>query len=516
MATTFDSTKNFVYSTVLTAPSPASSGTTLSVQVADGANFPDPASVNDYNLVVFPAGTQPTSTNAEIVRVTAKSSNQLTITREQEGTSARNILVGDQVILAPTAKTIDDITTALNTVETWKESITASVAEINKLDGVTASTAEINQVDGITVVSTDGTQTLTNKVLSTGVELDANADPNITYYGMARQAIRNGNGDVWQRGTSFTSATTPANNDDTYLVDGWNLISDGNDVVDVSRETVTDLAGSTYAIKLDIETSKRCGIVQFLESVDAVKFKGKKVSVSFAVKSANIAALRCAVLSWGGTADSLTSDVVGTWGATPTWATNWTAENTPTDLTVTSGWTTVKVENIDIDSATVNNLAFAIWTPNEETIGDIVYITQIEMNMGSASLHFQPKSFEEELGACRRHCVVLLGSEPNATDAYRPLPAVCIGVSGTVAQAMVSFPVVLRAEPTLTVTANQWRIADGTGAVALTGITITSVQGGTSACILDLIAASGITPYRPYFIQQNNSASASIIFSAEL
>ncbi len=46
------------------------------------------------------------------------------------------------------------------------DGVTSTAAELNILDGVTASTAEINQVDGITVVSTTGTQTLTNKTLT--------------------------------------------------------------------------------------------------------------------------------------------------------------------------------------------------------------------------------------------------------------------------------------------------------------------------------------------------------------
>lgn len=180
MATTFDNKANFVYSTVLTAPSPATTGTSLTIQSADADNFPDPSTYN-YNLVVFPIATQPTVANAEVVRVTAKSSNVLTITREQEGTSARTILTGDQVMLAPTAKTITDIETAIGTIETWKESITSSVAElnilggvtankdeINVLDGISASTAELNKLDGLAgdVVGTTDTQTLTNKTLT--------------------------------------------------------------------------------------------------------------------------------------------------------------------------------------------------------------------------------------------------------------------------------------------------------------------------------------------------------------
>lgn len=208
--------------------------------------------------------------------------------------------------------------------------------------------------------------------------------------------------DIAQLGTAFTSASTPANNDDTYLLDMWNLFSDGNDAVDVSQEATEVPVGATYSIKLDVETSKRFGIVQFLEHINAKKFKGKYVSLSFWVKSANISAIRAAVLSWGSTADAVTSDIVSSWAATPTWAANWTAENTPADLTVTSEWTEVKIENIYIDSATVNNLAVALWLPNEETIGDIIYISKVKLNEGAVATPYYPKPLLQELIDCQR------------------------------------------------------------------------------------------------------------------
>ena len=67
------------------------SGTSLVVAAGTGAVFP----AVPFNVVVWPAGQQPVATNAEIVRVTARATDTLTITRTQEGTSARSIIIGD-------------------------------------------------------------------------------------------------------------------------------------------------------------------------------------------------------------------------------------------------------------------------------------------------------------------------------------------------------------------------------------------------------------------------------------
>ena len=100
-----DQHANFSYSVVATAPSPASSGTSLVVSTGDGSKFP----ATPFNATVWPANTQPTSANAEIVRVTGRSIDTLTIVRQQEGTSARSIGVGDQIAATITKKTLTDV-----------------------------------------------------------------------------------------------------------------------------------------------------------------------------------------------------------------------------------------------------------------------------------------------------------------------------------------------------------------------------------------------------------------------
>ena len=100
-----DQHKNFAISAVATAPSPASSGTSLVVTAGQGSRFPKPP----FNATVWPSGATPDPTNAEIVRVTVISTDTLTITRTQEGTSARSIVVGDQIAATITAETLVDV-----------------------------------------------------------------------------------------------------------------------------------------------------------------------------------------------------------------------------------------------------------------------------------------------------------------------------------------------------------------------------------------------------------------------
>lgn len=99
-----DSHANLAYSLVATAPSPASSGTSLVVTAAQGSRFP----AVPFNATIWPIGTIPTPANAEIVRVTAISTDTLTITRAQESSSARSVIVGDQIAATVTAKTLTD------------------------------------------------------------------------------------------------------------------------------------------------------------------------------------------------------------------------------------------------------------------------------------------------------------------------------------------------------------------------------------------------------------------------
>ena len=93
-----DALKNFAYSLVVTAPSPATSGTSLTVTSGQGSYFP----AASFDVTIWPAGQAPTNANAEICRVTNVTGDTLTITRAQYGTTAQTITANYQI-----AQTVD-------------------------------------------------------------------------------------------------------------------------------------------------------------------------------------------------------------------------------------------------------------------------------------------------------------------------------------------------------------------------------------------------------------------------
>lgn len=120
---TYDAHKNFGVSLIATAPSPATSGTSLVVTAGQGTRFP----AVPFNASLWPAGQNPDPSNAEIVRVTNISTDTLTITRTQESTSARTVVVGDYIAATVTAKTLTDIEAAITTGTTAENAISGDV-----------------------------------------------------------------------------------------------------------------------------------------------------------------------------------------------------------------------------------------------------------------------------------------------------------------------------------------------------------------------------------------------------
>ena len=220
-------------------------------------------------------------------------------------------------------------------------------------------------------------------------------------------ALINGQFAVAQRGTSFASGS----NDDTdYTLDRWKLFSDGNDVVDVTQETTTVPTNRQYAIALDVETAnKKFGIAQIIEQKNCVNLIGETVTLSFQAKvsaTTNLDNVKAAIIAWDGTADSVTADMISAWGAEgtdPTLATNFTYENTPANLNLTTSYATYSV-TASVDTASAKNIIVFIWSDVTTTsAGEFLYLSDIKLEAGETATPFEHRNYGEELALCQRY-----------------------------------------------------------------------------------------------------------------
>lgn len=117
---TFDPAINFGLGTVFLPY--VAADISIDLVTGDGARFPDPGVMGAYNVTWWNASAYANPSDdplREIVRVTAKLVDTLTITRAQEGTAASNkntALATYKISLGFTKKTYDDITTAINAI----------------------------------------------------------------------------------------------------------------------------------------------------------------------------------------------------------------------------------------------------------------------------------------------------------------------------------------------------------------------------------------------------------------
>ena len=224
-----------------------------------------------------------------------------------------------------------------------------------------------------------------------------------------RNHLINGAFAVAQRGTSFTSSDS-ANNDDTYVLDRWYILSDGNDIIDVSQETSTIPTNGKYAIALDVETAnKKFGIAQIIEGKNCVGLIGDTITFSFKAKVSDTSKLdnvKAAIVSWSGTEDSVTSDIISAWGnegTNPTLITNATYENTPANLSLTTSYATYSV-SANIDTSGANNIIVFIWSDvTDTTAGHFLYVTDCQLERGNTATPFEHRSYGDELVRCQRY-----------------------------------------------------------------------------------------------------------------
>jgi len=347
------------------------------------------------------------------------------------------------------------------------------------------------------------------------------------YLGASPDSVRNGkinyliNGDMMidQRleGAAYDAGD---NNDDVYTLDQWIILSESNDGVDVSRDTTVPSSGAINSIKLDLEIANEMfGICQIIENKNCRDIIGQEVTLSFQAKVSNarIGDIRAYILAWDGTADSVTSDVVATWNddANPTFATNWTAENTGADLGVGTSFAKFSVTGTIDTSSTANVAVFIACVDDSVSAGDILYVTDVQLELGNNASIFDRKTYQQQNLDCQRY-LLKLGSSVNDSSDYH-LVGIGRGHNATTIQQYIKPPIEMRVIPSISIGGTiEKSNSDGQGDVSGVAIGTGSFGSTTTDLMLQWTVASGAVVDEATVLRGKNAGGDFVLITAEL
>jgi len=292
-----------------------------------------------------------------------------------------------------------------------------------------------------------------------------------------RNAIINGNFDVWQRGTSQTA--------DGYLsVDRWRL------TINATTQSVTQQAftlGQTdvpynpkYYLRDVVTTASTAGSYAILQqNIEGVEsFAGETVTLSFYAKadaSKNIAVEFVQSFGSGGSPSTVVTGIsVTTVALTTSWA----------KYTVTADIPSITGKTLGTDGN--DYLRVQIWleagsdfNARTNSLGNqsgTFEFAQVQLEAGSVATPFERRSVGEELALCQRYYSE--GTIRCVTSVYETNFAFLTPIF---------YPVVMRDVPTITATPVELRFDGGTNATAtLSGNQINNRMSGVIASAISV------------------------------
>tara|TARA_R100001463_G_scaffold10806_2_gene31027 strand:+ start:8381 stop:9430 length:1050 start_codon:yes stop_codon:yes gene_type:complete len=302
------------------------------------------------------------------------------------------------------------------------------------------SILKTNGIQGVSASSNAAT------LSTTGISLDRCTGMNGV--GLARNLLHNPDFQIAERGATINPVA-----DDAYCADRWYGLSEAANSIAYTRSSTSPPTGVGYfgEFKVASTDNTKVGIAQVLENDDCVSLQGQSVTLSFQAKVSSATAvttMKAAIVSWAGTADQVTSDLAANWnnsGTNPTLAANWTYENTPADLNVTTSWAKYSV-TATIDTSNTTNVAVFIWNDSLEVDqNDWFGLTNVQLERGSTASTFNRRSIVEERLLCKRFYHDLHFGDKSTTRS-------ALFYSGSTAYTRRSlifdFPVEMRAVPT--------------------------------------------------------------------
>jgi hypothetical protein len=353
--------------------------------------------------------------------------------------------------------------------------------------------ASANDTPARLAVGANGETLLADSSTSTGLRYQATQ-------AAGKNAIINGNFDVWQRGTSFS----PIPNALTYLADRWCAFP-STGVMAASRQ-LTGLTGFQYGLRYQrIAGQTNTGnqnVSQSIESSMSIPFGGKTVVLSFYAKcganySPTSSILRSTINSGTGTDQNVITGFTGSASV---------AQNN----TVTTTYQRFSMTYAVPSNATQLSVAFTITGVGTAGADDWFEVAGVQLEMGSVATEFTRAggTIQGELAACQRYYI---RTTSTGTDSNHG-----IGLANSTTQAYIHANIAeMRVIPTSVDYANL-NVSDTVTNFTFSGLSINAANSTPRLAFLIATGASGMTQFRPLFMRNNNNTAGYLGFSAEL
>jgi hypothetical protein len=337
-------------------------------------------------------------------------------------------------------------------------------------------------------VGNNGETLVADSSTSTGLRYQSN-------FAAGKNKIINGDFGIWQRGTSFSVTGT-------YNADRWLAGWDSTPTVAITRQTFTPatapVAGyeGQFYQRTAVSAAASMTLLDQKQYIEDVRtYAGQTVTVSFWAKADAARTISFFLLQNFGSSGS--GDVV-TSTSTISATTSWVRYSATIAVPSISGKTV----------GTSSYLALYLRFPGSTFTIDI---WGVQVEAGSVATAFQTATgtIQGELAACQRYYW-----RSTAGAAYSVFGGNCSAWSSTDLLGGFALPVTMRTNPT-SVEYSSLMASDGVNNNAVGTLTFSTNYsspnvGGFSA------TSTGLTAYRYYRIQANNSSSAYIAYSAEL
>ena len=296
-------------------------------------------------------------------------------------------------------------------------------------------TATADNTPARLAVGNNGEQLLADSTATSGLRWAATPS--------ASNPVLNSAFNVWQRGTSFTIASSAF----TYIADRWQIYraATGCTVTRQATGDTTNLPNIQYAMRIARDSGNTSTSIiyaaQSMESINSIPFAGKQVTFSFYARAgANYSAsgntLNAYLYSGTGTDQNVLSS--GYTGQTA-------VVSLPATLTTT--WQRFTGTGTVAATATELGIYYTITPVGTAGANDYVEITGVQIDVGNVALPYRAygATYQGELAACQRYYNVIGG----VNNGF-PTPTGYASASGQTLRFPMFLPVQMRTAPTIT------------------------------------------------------------------